>query len=34
MMLAGCFGLLRAVAALDPAFAPAVEHVLGSPHLR
>jgi uncharacterized protein (DUF1786 family) len=29
MMLAGCFGLLRAVAALDPAFAPAVAGVLG-----
>ncbi|HEX5440056.1 MAG TPA: DUF1786 family protein [Ktedonobacterales bacterium] len=29
MMLAGCFGLLRAVAALDPDFAPAVTGVLG-----
>jgi uncharacterized protein (DUF1786 family) len=29
MMLAGCFGLLRAVAALDAAFAGAVESVLG-----
>lgn len=31
MMLAGCFGLLRAVAALDPALAPAIEDALGSP---
>jgi uncharacterized protein (DUF1786 family) len=30
MMLAGCFGLLRAVAALDVAFAPAVAGVLGA----
>ncbi len=29
MMLAGCFGLLRAVAALDSDFAPAVADVLG-----
>jgi uncharacterized protein (DUF1786 family) len=29
MMLAGCFGLLRAVAALDPAYAPDIERVLG-----
>jgi uncharacterized protein (DUF1786 family) len=29
MMLAGCFGLLRAVAALDPAMALEVERVLG-----
>jgi hypothetical protein len=29
MMLAGCFGLLRAVAALDSDFAPAVAGVLG-----
>ena len=29
MMLAGCFGLLRAVAALAPTFAPAIEGVLG-----
>ncbi|HEV8193625.1 MAG TPA: DUF1786 family protein [Ktedonobacterales bacterium] len=29
MMLAGCFGLLRAVAALHPEMAPAVEGVLG-----
>lgn len=29
MMLAGCFGLLRAVAALDGAFAPAIAGVLG-----
>ena len=29
MMLAGCFGLLRAVAALDTDFAPAVAGVLG-----
>lgn len=29
MMLAGCFGLLRAVAALEPALAPAIEGVLG-----
>ncbi len=33
MMLAGCFGLLRAVAALEPACAPAIEGVLGpAPH--
>ncbi|MBF6591331.1 MAG: hypothetical protein IVW57_12510, partial [Ktedonobacterales bacterium] len=31
MMLAGCFGLLRAVAALEPAYAPAIEGVLGAP---
>jgi uncharacterized protein (DUF1786 family) len=31
MMLAGCFGLLRAVAALDPDFAQAVVDVLGEP---
>jgi uncharacterized protein (DUF1786 family) len=31
MMLAGCFGLLRAVAALAPAYAPAIERVLGQP---
>jgi uncharacterized protein (DUF1786 family) len=30
MMLAGCFGLLRAVAALDSDFAPAVTGVLGA----
>jgi uncharacterized protein (DUF1786 family) len=29
MMLSGCFGLLRAVAALDPALAGAIEGVLG-----
>ncbi len=29
MMLAGCFGLLRAVAAHEPSFAPAVEASLG-----
>ncbi|MEO7002743.1 MAG: DUF1786 family protein [Ktedonobacterales bacterium] len=29
MMLAGCFGLLRAVAALAPELAPAIEGVLG-----
>jgi uncharacterized protein (DUF1786 family) len=29
MMLAGCFGLLRAVAALDPDYAPAIAGVLG-----
>jgi uncharacterized protein (DUF1786 family) len=29
MMLAGCYGLLRAVAALDPSRAPAIEGVLG-----
>jgi uncharacterized protein (DUF1786 family) len=29
MMLAGCFGLLRAVAALLPAYAPEIEAVLG-----
>jgi uncharacterized protein (DUF1786 family) len=34
MMLAGCFGLLRGVAALDPALARAVEAVLGPPHER
>jgi uncharacterized protein (DUF1786 family) len=33
MMLAGCFGLLRAVAALDPSLTPAIEGVLGvAPH--
>lgn len=31
MMLAGCYGLLRAVAALEPALAPAVERSLGTP---
>lgn len=31
MMLAGCFGLLRAVAAHEPAFAPAIEGALGAP---
>ncbi len=31
MMLAGCFGLLRAVAACHPALAPAIEGVLGPP---
>ncbi len=31
MMLAGCFGLLRAVAALDSDFAPAIAGVLGEP---
>ncbi len=31
MMLAGCFGLLRALAALDPSRAPAIEGVLGPP---
>lgn len=31
MMLAGCFGLLRAVAALDAGFAPEIERVLGAP---
>jgi uncharacterized protein (DUF1786 family) len=31
MMLAGCFGLLRAFAAHDPAVAPAVEAALGPP---
>jgi uncharacterized protein (DUF1786 family) len=30
MMLAGCFGLLRAVAALDAVFAPAIVGVLGN----
>ncbi|MGH2516977.1 MAG: DUF1786 domain-containing protein, partial [Ktedonobacterales bacterium] len=30
MMLAGCFGLLRGVAALDAAFTPHVERVLGT----
>jgi hypothetical protein len=29
MMLAGCFGLLRALAARVPAFAPAIEAQLG-----
>jgi hypothetical protein len=29
MMLAGCFGLLRAVAAIDSDFAPTVAGVLG-----
>lgn len=32
MMLAGCFGLLRATAALHPELAPAVEQVLGPTH--
>lgn len=31
MMLAGCFGLLRAVAACHPDLAPAIENVLGPP---
>ncbi|MGZ3665960.1 MAG: DUF1786 domain-containing protein [Ktedonobacterales bacterium] len=31
MMLAGCFGLVRAVAALHPELAPAVEQVIGLP---
>jgi uncharacterized protein (DUF1786 family) len=31
MMLAGCFGLLRAVATLEPDCAPAIEGVLGPP---
>ncbi|MGZ6392091.1 MAG: DUF1786 family protein, partial [Ktedonobacterales bacterium] len=31
MMLAGCFGLVRAVAALHPELAPAVEQVVGLP---
>ena len=31
MMLAGCFGLLRAVAACQPTTAPAIEGVLGPP---
>src|SRR3989441_1246777 len=31
MMLAGCFGLLRALAARLPAFAPAIEDQLGAP---
>jgi len=31
MMLAGCFGLLRAVAALTPPHAPAIERVLDAP---
>lgn len=31
MMLAGCYGLLRAVAALESDFAPAVERSLGAP---
>jgi len=31
MMMAGCFGLLRATAALEPALAPAVSRALGSP---
>lgn len=31
MMLAGCYGLLRAVAALEPALAAAVERSLGAP---
>jgi hypothetical protein len=30
-MLAGCYGLLRAVAALESDFAPAVERSLGAP---
>src|SRR5262249_42106117 len=29
MMLAGCFGLLRAVAAREPRYASAIDHVLG-----
>jgi uncharacterized protein (DUF1786 family) len=32
MMLAGCFGLLRALAARVPAFAPAIEDQLGAPN--
>lgn len=31
MMLAGCYGLLRAVAALSPDMAPAIERTLGAP---
>jgi hypothetical protein len=31
MMLAGCFGLVRAVASLHSDLAPAVETVLGPP---
>jgi hypothetical protein len=31
MMLAGCYGLLRAVAALAPEIAPAVARSLGAP---
>lgn len=31
MMLAGCFGLLRAVAALESELAPAIEQVIGRP---
>ncbi len=31
MMLAGCYGLLRAVAALEPALAPAISRSLGAP---
>jgi len=34
MMLAGCFGLLRALAARFPAFAPVVEDQLGVPRAR
>lgn len=34
MMLAGCFGLLRALAARLPEFAPVVEEQLGQPALR
>jgi uncharacterized protein (DUF1786 family) len=34
MMLAGCFGLLRALAARLPAFAPVVEDQLGVPRAR
>jgi len=30
MMLAGCFGLLRALATRVPAFAPAIEDQLGT----
>jgi hypothetical protein len=33
MMLAGCFGLLRAVAACHPELAPAIEGVIGLPVL-
>jgi hypothetical protein len=32
MMLAGCFGLLRAVAALEPLHRPAIERVLDAHH--
>jgi hypothetical protein len=31
MMLAGCYGLLRALAARLPRFAPVVEDQLGAP---